>query len=99
MVGLSIHDRLCYDILQFARTTPATPLGAASKELYTTDRAQALRYDFDPVDIMQSRAANEIATDGSLAAIAGEYFGCRPTLDFVAMWWTTSRGPRDLSSA
>jgi hypothetical protein len=102
--GIALFDRAlpeadCALLEAFARSTPALPMGARRKELYRTEQARALRYDFDEDDVLRSAPACNICFDGTLAAIAAAYFRCRPVYDYAAMWWTTSRGERDYSQA
>jgi len=99
MIDRTLPEQVCAELEQHARVTPGVPLGSDSKAIYSSQDARALRYDFEPDDIMRASAARRIARDGTFAAIAGAYFGARPTFDFIAMWWTTSRGHRDLSAA
>lgn len=89
----------CTALEAFARSTPATPMGARVKELYSLENAKALRYDFDEGDVLRSAEACRICFDGTLAAIAAAYFRCRPIYDYAAMWWTTPRGERNYSQA
>lgn len=102
--GIALLERTlspstCAALEAFARQTPALPLGRQAKELYSTERASALRYDFDESDILRSAEACRICFDGTLVAIAAAYFRCRPVYDFATMWWTTSRGEPDYSAA
>jgi hypothetical protein len=102
--GIALLNRMlpepaCAALEALARTTSALPMGGRSKELYSTQRASALRYDFDEDDILRCAEACRICFDGTLASIAAAYFRCRPVYDFAAMWWTTPRGARDYSLA
>lgn len=102
--GIAVLDRTlaqpdCAALEAFARSTPALPLGHEAKELYRTEQASALRYDFDEADILRSPEARRIVFDGTLAGIAAGYFRCQPVYDFTTMWWTTPRGPREYSAA
>ena len=102
--GIAILDQplpesACAALEKFARTTASWPLGGTRKELYRSERAAALRYDFDEGDILRSPEACALCFDGRLARIAAAYFRCRPIYDFTAMWWTTPHGARDLSGA
>jgi len=102
--GIAVLDRTlpaatCADLAVFARTTPSRPLGSPSREVYRPESARALRYDFDEADLLQQPDACRLALDGTFAAIAAAYFGCRPVYDFTAMWWTTRHGPKHYSQA
>jgi hypothetical protein len=90
---------VCDELLEFAQTEPSLPMGATRPVVYSEESATALRHDFAEATILRSPAACRIVFDGTLAAIAAAYFGARPLYDFTAMWWTTSRGARDLSRA
>ena len=102
--GIALLERrlppaACAALEAFARTTAALPIGGRAKVLYETERARALRYDFDEADILRSAEACRICFDGTLARIAAAYFRCRPIYDFAAMWWSTPCGPKEYSSA
>jgi hypothetical protein len=102
--GIAMFERrlapeLCDELLEFARTQPALPMGASEAVVYQPERADALRYDFAEQAILSAPAACRIALDGTLATIAGRYFRCLPIYDFTTMWWTTRFGPRKLSQA
>lgn len=102
--GYVLFDRLlppemCDALLEFARTTPCTAMGEKTPSLYVETNARALRYDFSEQSILSSPVACRIALDGTLAAIAGAYFRCRPIYDFTAMWWTTRFGEKNYSTA
>jgi hypothetical protein len=99
MLGRKLPDPMCDALVAFARSTEARPLGQATRERYVSDAARALRYDFDERDILRQPDACRIALDGTFAAIAAAYFGCRPVYDFTTMWWTTRHGPREYSKA
>jgi hypothetical protein len=99
MVDRMLPEEVCADLEAHARVTPAIPLGGDSKAIYSSQDARALRYDLEPDDILRAPAAHHIARDGTFTEIAGAYFGARPKFDFIAMWWTTALGPRDLSAA
>jgi hypothetical protein len=102
--GYVVFDRvlpreICDQLQEFARTTPCLPMGAETPVLYSEATSNALRYDFAEQDILANVAACMVSLDGTLAAIAGAYFGCLPIYDFSAMWWTTRFGKRELSKA
>jgi hypothetical protein len=94
-----VPSSLCDSLLKFATEAPCLPLGGSEPVIYPGDKADALRYDFSERSLVADDAACRIIFDGTLAAIAGAYFRCRPVYDFAAMWWTTRFGRRDLSAA
>lgn len=102
--GIAVLERRlpeprCAELETYARRTPSLPLGRTDRELYRSETASALRYDFDPASLKREPLAADLAFDGTCAAIAGAYFRSRPVFDFLTMWWTTGRGARDLSGA
>lgn len=94
-----VPESLCDSLLRFAQETPCLPLGGMQPVVYPGEKAEALRYDFPERALLENEAACRIVFDGTLAAIAGAYFRCRPVYDFSTMWWTTRFGRRDLSAA
>ncbi len=82
-----------------ALSTPCRPLNSNEQTVYRADQAAALRYNFDESDVLACPAASRLAFDGGMSAIATTYFGARARYDFTGMWWSTSRGERDLSTA
>lgn len=99
MLERKLPEAACDALAAFARSAEARPMGEIMRERYVSDAAKALRYDFDEQDILRQPDACRIALDGTFAAIAAAYFGCRPVYDFTAMWWTTCHGPKDYSKA
>jgi len=102
--GIAVLERQlpesrCVELEAYARNTPSQPLGRTDTELYRSEAASALRYDFDPSSLKNEPLAADLAFDGTCAAIAGAYFRSRPMFDFLTMWWTTGKGARDFSSA
>jgi hypothetical protein len=102
--GYAVFDRLlpaemCDSLLEFAQTMPCTAMGEKTPSLYSEENARALRYDFSEESVLSNPVACKIAMDGTLAAIAGAYFRCRPIYDFTAMWWTTRFGEKNYSTA
>lgn len=94
-----LPESLCRELEGYARSHPCLPLGQQQPTLYVSGQAQALRYDFDLNALLSQPLAARIAKDGTFAAVAGAYFRTQPVFDFLAMWWTTAAGPRDLSGA
>jgi hypothetical protein len=94
-----VPAQLCEALAAFAATTPCLAMGASAPAPFPHGSPAALRYDFSEQDILDNPAACRLVFDGTLAAIAAAYFGCRPLYDFSAMWWTTGQGRKDYSRA
>lgn len=87
---------LCERLLAYAlsspckmRPTDGDALGSPIKAKYHRDTPQAVRYEFDPIDLLKNDDIQKILADTSFAAIAQEYLGSRPIIDIVALWWHT----------
>ena len=98
-----LDEATCAELEQLARRTPARPLprpaDAPEQLVYDPAHPVATRYDLDEPDILSSPAAQRIATDPSVRAVAAAYLGCEPVNDLVAMWWTVAHGERPSSEA
>ena len=87
-------QRLC----QFTNTTPAlvrrmdgqdTELHI-SKGIYTGGKPVAVRYDYDPFDLLNLEDVQALLADGSLLSVAQKYLCCEPLADVISMWWHTN---------
>jgi hypothetical protein len=58
--------------------------------LYDRNNPLGVRYDFEPKDLLDHPAVQNIMADESILAVAQEYLGCAPVLDIVSMWWHTA---------
>jgi hypothetical protein len=101
-----IPGDMCDRLLQFALTQPSevSPMdgqSAADKtnEIYVRGKPRAVRYIFDPVDLLKSTDVQSLIADLSLAAVAQDYLGARPVIDVLTMWWLTDFAGRPDSQA
>lgn len=59
----------------------------------------AIRYDYEPKELINNETVQKIITDPSLLKIAQDYLGSLPLFDFVAMWWSTKSDKPDGEAA
>jgi hypothetical protein len=57
--------------------------------LYPADSPKEIKYDFIERDLVPTRPVQRIMADPGLLAVSQAYFGAKPVLDAVAMWWST----------
>jgi hypothetical protein len=87
----------CDRLLQFALSQPCQMRrmdggkpGVLVKGEYSRGAPRAIRYDFDPQDLLANEDVQKLLADLSFVALAQEYLGSRPTADVLTMWWHTS---------
>lgn len=56
---------------------------------YQRGKPEAVRYDFRIQDLVDNHDIQNLIADSAFATVAQDYFGSRPVLDIVGMWWTT----------
>jgi phytanoyl-CoA dioxygenase PhyH len=88
---------VCDRLLQFALTQPCKMRrmdggkpGSVVKKLYSREAPEAIRYDFEPQDLLRNHDVQKLLADLSFVALAQEYLGARPSADILNMWWHTS---------
>lgn len=101
-------------IVEFAKKTPAPTLlvsGEANhqlkfpvqfsseKSIFDIKNPVSPIYKYDPQQLLESQDIEDLVTDQSFLAIAQEYFGCRPILDNVNMWWSAPFDKKGTSEA
>jgi hypothetical protein len=101
-----IPGDMCDRLMQFALTHPGelTPMDGQTatrktSEIYVRGKPQAVRYIFDPMDLLKSTDVQSLIADLSLAAVAQDYLGARPVIDVLTMWWLTDFADRPDSQA
>jgi hypothetical protein len=116
MRGYHVFDRrlpedLCKDLVTFAKTAIARPLGGFNEQsvastpkwvqpfVLTGAKPAHVAYHFDPQKIMETQAAQKVVSDPWLLRIAQDYLRCRPINTQVAMWWSTAACERPSSEA
>jgi hypothetical protein len=88
----------CDRLMDFTRSTPAIvrlmdgqdSTLQASKKIYCGHDAVAIRYDYDPSDLLNHEDVQSLLADGSLLTLVQEYLGCMPVADVLSMWWHTN---------
>lgn len=93
----ALSVEVCDRLQAFATRTPATirPMDGQSpdvsrQELYEPDNPQAVRYDYQPSDLLDQADVQELLADPSLLALMQDYLGCEPLADVLSMWWHTA---------
>ena len=98
-----IPEDLLNSLIKHAETFPCYPHpeSGASKEscVYPAANPQAIKYDFIERELVPIKPIQTIMADESLMGISQAYFGSKPVLDAVAMWWSTTFSPQASSEA
>ena len=89
----TVSNELCDRLTKFTRETEAefvdhNETTVRTKTVFNPQDPRGIRYNFPMRDIMSCTAAQEIATDPGLSAIAQAYFRAKAVQDMVAMWWS-----------
>jgi hypothetical protein len=63
--------------------------GGLVRTVYPRGAPEAVRYDFDPQDLLDNQGVQTLLADLSLVALAQSYLGARPVADVLTMWWHT----------
>lgn len=69
------------------------------KKIYTGFGPAAVRYDYDPGDLLNNEDIQTLLADGSLLSIVQEYLQCLPIADVLSMWWHTNFDDKPNSEA
>lgn len=88
----------CDRLLQFAQATPSQIRrmdGEAATQVVRTavfdgSNPMAVRYDYDPVSLLDNEDVQTLLADGSLLSLAQEYLRSAPVADVLSMWWHTN---------
>lgn len=93
----ALPAEVCDRLQAFAARTPATirPMDGQSADvtrqaLYEPDNLQAVRYDYQPSDLLDQAEVQDLLADPSLLALVQDYLGCEPLADVLGMWWHTA---------
>jgi hypothetical protein len=93
----ALPAEVCDRLQAFAAHTPATirPMDGQSADvtrqaLYESDNPQAVRYDYQPSDLLDQVEVQDLLADPSLLALVKGYLGCEPLADVLSMWWHTA---------
>ena len=88
----------CDRLLEFAMRTPAVvrPMDneatppAPQTARFNPDRPLAVRYDYNPSDLLKNADVQALLADPTILAVAQEYLDCEPSADVLSMWWHTN---------
>jgi ectoine hydroxylase-related dioxygenase (phytanoyl-CoA dioxygenase family) len=93
----ALSAEVCDRLHAFAARTPATirPMDGQSADvtreaLYEPGNPQAVRYDYQPSDLLDHPDVQDLLADTSLLSLVQEYLGCEPKADVLSMWWHTA---------
>jgi hypothetical protein len=96
--GIHIFDKqlpgeLVDDLLRFARTAPCFRKDEKTKDQEAapyppSGRARGNLYDFKEADLIRVPGIQRLMADAGLYEISQAYFGAKPNLDAVQMWWS-----------
>ncbi len=87
-----IPDGIIDDLVRFAKTAPCYRKTETEKDRepapFPQGRANGSTYDFAETDLLRVPAVQKIMSDACLYEISQAYFGAKPNLDAVQMWWS-----------
>lgn len=93
----ALPTEICDRLQAFAEATPATirPMDGQSVDvtrqaLYEPGNPMAVRYDYQPCDLLDHPDVQDLLADPSLLTLVQEYLGCEPKADVLSMWWHTA---------
>ncbi len=88
---------VCDRLMAFAMQTPATirPMDGQSEDVtrqvhFDFANPQAVRYDYQPSDLLNQMDIQDLMADLSLVALIQDYLECEPLADVLSMWWHTA---------
>lgn len=89
-----IPEDLLADLIRYAETSPCYPHpeSGALKDpcIYPAGNPQAVLYDYIERDLVRTQPVQRIMADPTLLGVSQAYFGAKPILDALAMWWSTT---------
>lgn len=91
-----LRDDICDRLLKYATTQPCemrpmdsqTAAGSLASS-YHRGTPQAVRYEFEPAELLKNTDIQRLLADLSFADVAQDYLGSRPIADVLSMWWLT----------
>lgn len=93
----ALSAEVCDRLQAFAARTPATirPMDGQSADvtreaLFEPGNPQAVRYDYQPADLLDQTEVQDLLADPSLLSLVQKYLGCEPKADVLSMWWHTA---------
>ena len=101
--GVRVPTAVCDRLKAWAERTPCTPECTPPNGdplvLYDRTRLIATKYAFDEQTLLANPEVQRLATDPSILAVAQGYLGCRPSLVYCMMWWSTAYAKQPSSLA
>jgi hypothetical protein len=93
-----LAEQTCERLLRFSLSTPAVvrPMSGAPRSptprraVYDRLHPEAVRYDFDPGDVLSCEDVQDLMANPSLLNVAQSYLGSTPIADVTSMWWHTA---------
>ena len=93
----ALPAEVCDRLQAFAERTPATirPMDGQSADvtrqaLYAPGNPQAVRYDYQPSNLLDQPDVQDLLADPSMLSLVQEYLDCEPKADVLSMWWHTA---------
>lgn len=83
-------------LLSYALSNPCRPVadpespGEPRARLYDRNHPMASSYWFPKPELACDEVVQKLMADFSMLTVAQEYFGCKPILESVVMWWSTA---------
>lgn len=94
---------LCARLKTIAETAPCRLCPAPPEQpevvTYDADKPLSTLYKIDQQVLHEQKEIQELATDGSLLAVAQSYLKCRPVFMGCCMWWSTAFSDESSSEA
>lgn len=88
-----LPDEFVDELLRYAKEGPCYRHGETEKglepEAYPESAPAAATYDFIETDLIQVPAIQRLMADPCLYGVSQAYFGSKPCLDAVQMWWSS----------
>jgi len=95
----ALSDDVCSNLIKFATETTAIirPMDGELKtgslrrvRFNAQQEPSAIRYDYDPNDVLRNYEVHKLLADESLLMVAQDYLGVKPRFDVISMWWHTN---------
>jgi ectoine hydroxylase-related dioxygenase (phytanoyl-CoA dioxygenase family) len=94
----ALPPEACDRLREFARSTPSRVRRMDNESsaqpprtaLYDGGEATAVRYDYEPSDLLDNVDVQNLLADASLLRLAQAYLRCEPVADVLSMWWHTN---------
>jgi len=91
-----LPEEISQRLFEFALSHPCTmrPMDGydtneSKQVVYQRGKPETVRYDFNTQDLLDNKDVQILLADMSFPAVAQAYFGARPIIDVLGMWWHT----------